>query len=249
MKFQSAHALHADRKNTIFSAAFLLLLSICLPGFPARAAGDPDPADILRAARWNQTSGSARLDAQLRSGRERVPFEILLNSGEITYRFRDPDEEIVLRLGEESSELLLRSGGTESPLRKAAGGQTVRGTRLTHEDLALRFLYWPGVRLLGSETFRTRPAWKLEIHPRDRESFYGAVRVWVDQESGALLRIEGYDHDGRLLKRFEVTNVQRIEGQYYLKTMRVESYDPSTMPAKLLERAYLEILDAGSLQP
>ena len=249
MKFQSKQALHTAGKTAIFSVAFLLLLSICLPGFSAKAAGDPDPADILRAARWNQTSGSARLDAQLRSGRERVPFEILLNSGEITYRFRDPDEEIVLRLGEESSELLLRSGGTESPLRKAAGGQTVRGTRLTHEDLALRFLYWPGVRLLGSETFRTRPAWKLEIHPRDRESFYGAVRVWVDQESGALLRIEGYDRDGRLVKRFEVTNVQRIDGQYYLKTMRVESYDPSTMPAKLLERAYLEILDAGSLQP
>jgi hypothetical protein len=222
-------------------------LFACLAPVSLRASEPaPDAAEILRAARLNQIQGHARLSAQLRSGRERVPFEILLENGEITYRFQEPAEDIVLRLGEENSELFLRSGGKESPLRRAEGGATVRGTRLTQEDLSLRFLYWPGVRLLGTETFRTRPSWKLELHPRDKNSFYGAVRVWVDQESGALLRIEGYDRDGRLVRRFEVASVQRIEGQYYLKSMRVETFDPSTLPAKLLERAYLEILDVGT---
>jgi len=215
--------------------------------FPLRASElVPDAAEILRAARLNQIQGHAHLFAQLRSGRERVPFEILLENGEITYRFQDPAEDIVLRLGDKNSELFLRRGGKESPLRRAEGGALVRGTRLTHEDLSLRFLYWPDVRLLGSETFRTRRSWKLELHPHDKDSFYGAVRVWVDQDSGALLRIEGYDRNGRLVRRFEVASVQRIEGQYYLKSMRVETFDPSTFPAKLLERAYLEILDVGN---
>jgi hypothetical protein len=66
------------------------------------------------------------------------------------------------------------------------------------------------------------------------------VRVWLDEESGALMRIEGYDWQGKLLRRFEVVSGQRIDGQWMLKQMRIERFDPKdgTRPA---DRSYLEI--------
>ena len=71
-----------------------------------------------------------------------------------------------------------------------------------------------------------------------------SARLWIDQESGALLRIEGYNRDGKLLRRFEVISAQKIDGQWMLKQMRVETLDPETK--KILNRTYLEILGKAS---
>jgi hypothetical protein len=51
--------------------------------------------------------------------------------------------------------------------------------------------------------------------------------------------MEGYDWSGRLAKRFEVVSVQKIEGRYFLKQMRIESIQPDT--GKVQSRTYLEI--------
>jgi hypothetical protein len=65
------------------------------------------------------------------------------------------------------------------------------------------------------------------------------VLLWVDQESGALMRMEGYDGEGRLTKRFEVVSAQKIEGRWFLKQMRIEEMEPGT--GKVQSRSYLEI--------
>jgi negative regulator of sigma E activity len=67
------------------------------------------------------------------------------------------------------------------------------------------------------------------------------VRVWLDQASGALLRIEGFDWQGRLLRRFEVVSGQRIDGQWMLKQMRIERFSPESS-TRAIGRSYLEIL-------
>ncbi|HEY5792158.1 MAG TPA: outer membrane lipoprotein-sorting protein, partial [Chthoniobacterales bacterium] len=72
-----------------------------------------------------------------------------------------------------------------------------------------------------------------------RGTAYGVVRLWVDRESGAILRMEGFDGSGRLAKRFEVITAQKLENQWFLKTMRVESFVPET--GKIRDRAYLEV--------
>ncbi|HEY5953655.1 MAG TPA: outer membrane lipoprotein-sorting protein, partial [Terrimicrobiaceae bacterium] len=71
-------------------------------------------------------------------------------------------------------------------------------------------------------------------------SQYGVARLWIDQESGALLRIEGYNRDGRLLRRFEIVSAQKIDGLWMLKQMRVETLDPQS--GKTVDRTYLEVL-------
>jgi negative regulator of sigma E activity len=87
---------------------------------------------------------------------------------------------------------------------------------------------------------RSRDAWKIEIPAPRGASQYGVVRVWIDKQSAALLRIEGYDLKGQLAKRFEVISAQKIDGQWMLKQMRVERIDPETR--KTTGITYLEVL-------
>ena len=214
---------------------FVVLLCAALSSLQA----EPDAGQILAAARMNPLGDQIVLNARLRADATVVPFKIQVRDGTVSYVFENPEQEIILGLGEKSATLTERRGGKTSPVSPARYDDSVRGGLLSYEDLALRFLYWPNAKLLGDETIRSRQAYKIEIAAPQTESEYGAVRLWVDKESGALLRIEGYNKDGKLAKRFEVVSAQKLDGQWMLKQMRVERLDPETR--KVTGRTYLEV--------
>ncbi len=224
--------------NRFRTQAKILCLSL-LAALGANAQ-EPSAEEILRAARINQIGQEARLRARLRTDDGETPFRIVLDGGIVRYQFDDPAQEIQLRMQEDSSELFESTGGKAAKVRPARYDERVRGTPVTYEDLALRLLYWPRPKLLGEDVIRTRRAWKLESQAPRGASQYGVARLWIDQESGAVLRIEGYNMKGRLMKRFEVVSAQKIDGQWMLKTMRVESYNPETRD--VIDRTYLEVL-------
>ncbi len=64
--------------------------------------------------------------------------------------------------------------------------------------------------------------------------------MWIDKDSGALVRVEGYDMSGKLIRRFEVVSAQKIDDQWMLKRMRFETVDPETKKTK--DITYLEVL-------
>ena len=53
------------------------------------------------------------------------------------------------------------------------------------------------------------------------------------------MRMEGYDWNAQLAKRFEVVSAQKIEGRWFLKQMRIEELQPGTN--RVQSRTYLEI--------
>jgi len=65
------------------------------------------------------------------------------------------------------------------------------------------------------------------------------VLLWVDEASGALMRLDCYDWNGQLVKRFEVVSGQKIDNRWFLKQMRIEELQPGTN--NVLGRTYLEI--------
>ena len=216
-------------------------LVFCLVLFVAAAArADSDAEEILKAARTNPLGRPMVLNAQLRAGGTKVPFQIAVRDGKIAYVFENPAQEILLGLGEDSSTLQERKGGKTQPVAPARYDDSVRGGLLTYEDLAMRFLYWENPKLLGEEKINTRLAYKIEIPAPPTATEYGVVRVWVDKNAGTLMQIEGYGRDGRLSKKFTVVSGQQIDGQWMLKQMRVERLDPETRKVAL--RTYLEIL-------
>jgi len=215
-----------------------LLLSLALAS--AACAQSPSADEILKAARLSPMSQQGNLSAELQTEDGRTPFTISLDKGVVSYTFTNPDQQLQLVLGEDGSELRERAGGKSAEVKPARYDVKVRGTAVTYEDLSLKLLYWPKPKLIGEDTIRSRKAWKLEIQAPKGQSQYGVARLWIDKESGAALRIEGYDKDGYLVKRFEMTSAQKINGQWMLKTMRVESYDPQTH--KVADRTYLKVL-------
>jgi hypothetical protein len=144
-----------------------------------------------------------------------------------------------LRLGDNESRL---EEVTKSGVEKVAPAQfdhKVRGTSVTYEDLALRFLYWQTGRVTGENMIRTVACWKLEMKAPSRQSQYSNVWLWVGKENGALMKMEAYDWNAKLAKRFEVVSGQKIDDRWFLKEMRIEEMDTST--GKVKTRTYLDI--------
>jgi hypothetical protein len=212
--------------------AVLMLLGLC------RGAAEPEPADLLRAARMASTQQTAEVRGQLRSGADVSPFKLSVDYGKLRFAFEKPPRVLEVRLGEEKAGVFDAKGVA---VKKGMREEVAPGTGVTAEDLSLGFLYWPDAEMLGTESVRGRSAWMIDLRPGKRGSEFAVVRVWLDRASGALLRIEGYDWEGRLLRRFEVVSGQRIDGQWMLKQMRIERFGPenATRPEG---RAYLEIL-------
>ena len=216
--------------------AIVALLAI----IPQVVRADSEAEAILQAVRVNPLGKPITLDAQLRTGTDKVPFQIAVRDGKISYVFQDPPQEILLGLGEKSSTLEERRGGKSGPVSPARYDDPVRDGVLCYEDLALRFLYWKNPRLLGEEVVETMPAYKIEIQAPPTTSQYGVVRVWIGRQSGALLRIEGYDRNGKMVKFFKVVSGQKLDGQWMLKQMRIERLEPDSR--KVTGRTYLEVL-------
>ena len=203
--------------------------------------GQPAPSaqDILASVRMVEARQQINLQGQLRENEIVIPFHLTQNGPLIRYSFTNPDEVLQLRLGQNSSRLdFVTDAGTQ----KFATGklsQKIRGTGLTYEDLAFKFLYWQTARVLGEENVRTRNCWKLQLRAPSRESQYSNVLLWVDKVSGALMRMEGYDWNAQLAKRFEVVSAQKIDNRWFLKQMRIEELQPGTNHVQ--SRTYLEI--------
>lgn len=215
--------------------AFLLFL-LAVPVF---AESPPSAKDILASVRMMESRQQIDLQGQLRQDNIVIPFRLVQNGPLIRYSFANPDEVLQLRLGENGSRLDFVSDGETEKIPASKLNQRIRGTGVTYEDLAFKFLYWPNARVLGEENVRTRNCWKLQLRAPSRESQYSNILLWVDKASGALMRMEGYDWNEQLVKRFEVVSAQKIEGRWFLKQMRIEELQPGTN--HVLSRTYLEI--------
>ena len=214
---------------------------ICLACATMSSFADPPPSakEILASVRLMESRQQIDLQGQLRQNDVVIPFQLVQNGPLIRYSFTNPDEVLQLRLGENSSRLDLVSEGEAEKFPASKLDQRIRGTSVTYEDLSFKFLYWPTARVLGEEKVRTRNCWKLQLRAPSSESQYSNVLLWVDKASGALMRMEGYDWNAQLTKRFEVVSAQKIEGRWFLKQMRVEEFQPGT--SHVQARTYLEI--------
>jgi hypothetical protein len=199
----------------------------------------PSAKDILDSVRMVESHQQIDLQGLLRQDDTAIPFRLMQNGPLIRYTFTGPDETLELRLGENSSRLEFVSDAGTQKVGASKLQEKIRGTIVLYGDLAFKFLYWPTARVIGEENVRTRKCWKLQLRAPSHDSPYSNVLLWVDKASGALMRMEGYNGEAKLIKRFEVVSAQKIEGRWFLKQMRVEQFEPGTSHVE--GRAYLEI--------
>ena len=216
-----------------------LLIGIFFATMAIGADAPPPAREILDQVRLQQSQQQLDLQGQLRSDATVIPFRITQTGPVIRYTFTNPAEVVQLRLGEDGTRLDLVLQNSTKKFSSSRLDERIGGTAVTYGDLALKFLYWPDAQVIGAETLRTRNCWKLRLAAPSKDAPYATVLLWVDKESGALMRMEGYDWKGQLKKRFEVVSAQKIEGRWFLKQMRIEEMEPGRNKVQL--RSYLEI--------
>jgi hypothetical protein len=199
-----------------------------------------DADEILKAARLTPTLRPATLRAQIRAEEKTSPLRLSLKDHVISYEFTDPELTISLKLNPEKTQLFEKKDEKIQPVSSTHLHDQVHDTGVSYQDLSLGFLYWPRPVLQGDEVVKTRPSWKIDLQAPSDEPVYGVARVWIDKESGAILRIEGYDKKGLLLRRFEIISAQKIDGLWMLKQMRIESFELGKHDP--ISRRYLEVL-------
>src|SRR5438105_8495757 len=213
-----------------------LVVALLLP-IAAWAQRFPDATELLANGRLRQSQQEIDVHGQLRQEAKVVPFHLVQDGPVVRYIFNNPDETLQLRIGANDSRLdEIKRSGSEKITQL---NEPVRGTAITYEDLALKFLYWPNARVVGADFIRTRHHWIMQLQAPASDSQYGSILLWVDKDSRALMRMEGYESAVKMIKRFEVVSAQKIENRWYLKQMRVERIDPQS--GRVTARTYLEI--------
>lgn len=86
------------------------------------------------------------------------------------------------------------------------------------DEYTYKILGEEGITVLESgKGYVKSPAYILEWMPslqRKEISNYGKVVMWVDKNRFVLLKSEHYDHDGRLVKRRTVKNLELVDGRW-----------------------------------
>ena len=204
------------------------------------ASSKPSAEELLHEARLRPTTHPITLAAEIRGAEEPLPLTFKIEKGQIEYQLHDPEETISLKLGANTSSLSETKKGASNLVTQEKRYQEIRNTGVTYDDLSLGFLYWPHPRFTGSQQLRGTKASIVELTPpAEDQDHYGSARIWIDQNSGAPLRMEGFDKNGNLLKRFEVISAQKIDDLWTLKEMRIETFDPQTHA--VTQRRYLTI--------
>ena len=214
--------------KTRLLSAFLAFASLAT----ATAADDPPPTgeEILRLVRLSNALQNYKLTGSLRDSSSGKSDAFTLNMEQNIMRFRFSNPNFIVHLDQTTTPASLKTvqaGGSGAvPLSKY--GERVRGFAINYEDLSMRFLYWPGAKLLGEESYKTQKCWKVRVTSPDSATPYGTVDLWVHQASGGMAKMEAYDLQGKLAKRFEVAKIQKVDGATILKEMKIESYSPGS---------------------
>jgi hypothetical protein len=215
----------------------LIFLAAAMVGQSA-ARADEQAAQILSGIRLADIS--QELEGRLRKQDGTIiPFRLRASNDGLIFTFTNPTEVLRLTLSDSGSNLTVQSGDRDRVVSGAKLNEPVRGTDITYQDLALRFLYWKNSRIEGEQNVKTFSCWMILLQQSNPNIAYASVRVWVAKQTGAFLRAEAYDAQSRLVKKFEVISGQKIEGKWFLKQMRIERYDPAN--GNLASRTYLEI--------
>ncbi len=215
-------------KARIGFPALALLFAATVFSTPLRAKdAPPSGEEILQRLRTQQMQQHRTLAGELRNGATTSPFRLVLDGATIKYQFTTPPPyTLVLHLGANSSQLDEVTLNGKSQVKDANFATPVRGTDLTFEDVAMRFLYWPTAKLLGEDSMNAAPGrkcWKLELKPAaGAKSAYASVVVWIDEGSGAMLRAQAFDAAGQLATEFKLIEPQMLGGVWLPKKVRIQ---------------------------
>lgn len=208
----------------------LLLLPLLLASVGRADDDEPKTAEeILRIVRLSYALQDHKMNGRLRddaTGRTE-PMTLTMEDRVMRFLFTNTPKEIVhLDLNTSPATLYqVRSGGT-SQVQGEQYSASVRGMAFNYEDLSLRFLYWPRPQLMGEGRVSAQKCWIVRVTNPGRDGPYYVVDIWVHKGSGGAAKMEAYDRNSKVVKRYQVTKVQTVDKATVLKELKVETINP-----------------------
>ena len=212
------------------------------------SAKEPVDADaLLRAVRRSTAQNEElTLKGQLREGRKKHPFRMTIRRQQIAFLFeKEPAHSVVLDLGEAKFRLRERHGhqGDFVDVNPANYGTSIRKTDVNYLDISLAYLYWPNPRYIKEDVVSERICWLVQVDNPDPKGPYAKLLIWIDKNTAGLMRMDAFDRAGKLVKRMQVQEVQRVKrgGKKFwaLEKMLIYAIDPRT--GRLKSRTYMEL--------
>ena len=215
----------------IMKRIFSLLALLVCSGAIGNAQQQPTAAQIIGGAKVVAALQQADLTGNMTRGGGKVPVALFLRKENIQFQVWEDKvwKGFHMRMNDDSCDLFEMVGGKQKDFPASRIAQPIAGTDLSYEDLAMRFFYWKNPILEGEERVGVHNCWKIRLNNPGKGGAYQVMYVWVHQKYGAFMKIEGFDRQGRSLKRFEVTDVMNIGKDasgnevYTLKQMNVSS--------------------------
>ena len=223
----------------------MLGCSFCLA---QRSEPRPAPLDPVQAEREARAlvadmlsqkpaqTNTGLLKIRYANGRQRelpMRFEIwsTANSSTSVYEATDPQTQRRIKLivkhpdSQPNEYLFAESGASE---KKLAGNETMvpfAESDFWVADLGLEFLHWPQQRLQSKEMRRSRFCDVLEsVNPHCTGEAYSKVICWVEKEKPhGIVHADAYDAKGKVIKRFDPKEFEKIEGEYQLQEMEIRN--------------------------
>ena len=129
-----------------------------------------------------------------------IPVSVNLTASRIRIGLENPKRDITLDIGGNSWSLQEETGGSTRELPAAEYSLGVAGSNLSYEDLSMRYLFWPKRELRSDVRIKLQECFVVDLFNPDRLGEYSVVRLSVRKESGAIMRMQGYDWDGKRIK-------------------------------------------------
>jgi hypothetical protein len=223
----------------------LFLLPLLLASVLRAEDAKPKTAEeIIRIVQNSYALQNYKMNGQLRddaTGRVE-PLTLTMENRVMRFLFKNPPPEIVhLDLNTSPATLYQVRPGGSSVVPDAQHGDKVRGMEFNYEDLSLAFLYWPRPQLMGEDRVSAQKCWIVRVTNPSKQGPYYAVDLWVHQGSGGAAKMAAFDRNSKIVKRYQVTKVQKVEGATTLKELRIETLNPFNGEVK--GRTYMTLED------
>ena len=208
--------------------------------------GEIDAEALLHAVRHSTAQNEElTLKGQLREGRKKHPFRMTIRRTQIAFLFEDkPPHTVELDLGADQFRLRENhNGGQFTDVAPSDYGKAIRKTGVNYLDISLAYLYWPNPKYIKEDVVSERITRLVEVKNPNPSGPYAKLLIWIDKQTGGLMRMQGYDKAGKLIKRMQVMEVQRVKrgGKKYwaLEKMQIYTLDPKN--GRVRSRTYMEL--------
>ncbi|MFC5456535.1 outer membrane lipoprotein-sorting protein [Prosthecobacter fluviatilis] len=223
---------------------YLLPLLLLAPVLRAEEAQPKTAEEIIRIVQNSYALQNYKMNGQLRddaTGRVE-PMTLTMQDRVMRFLFKNPPPEIVhLDMNTSPATLYQVRQGGSSVVPTSQHGNKVRGMEFNYEDLSLGFLYWPRPQLMGDDRVSGQKCWRVRVTNPSKDGPYHAVDLWVHQGSGGAAKMAAWDRNSKIVKRYQVTKVQKVEGATTLKELRIETINPAD--DSVIGRTYMTLED------